>query len=360
MEGNRGERAWRPEAEMRAYVIRAHGGPEVLALEDRPLPHPAHGEVRLRVTAVGLNHLDLWVRRGVPGRRFPLPLVPCSDGCGIVEAIGESVAGVSLGDAVLVSPGYGCGSCEACLRGDEALCRRYMILGETRDGTAAEAISVPAGALLPLPPCLPPERAAALPLVLVTAWHMLLHRARLRPGETVLVQAAGSGVGSMAIQIAALLGCRVIATAGSPEKAQLARELGAEETILYREEDVAAAVKRWTARRGVDVVVEHTGEATWEASVASLAWGGRLVTCGATSGAQARIDLRVLFFKQLSLLGSTMGSRADLSEAWRLVLAGRIRPVVDRTFEMDELPEAFRYLEERRAFGKVTVRGWSA
>ncbi|MFH1143597.1 MAG: zinc-binding dehydrogenase, partial [Candidatus Eisenbacteria bacterium] len=315
-------------------------------------------QVRLRIIAAGLNHLDLWVRRGVPGHRFPLPLVPGSDGCGTVEALGSAVTGVSLGERYLVCPGYGCGECSPCLRGDESLCREYVILGESRDGTAAEAIVVPASALVPLPAKLAPEEAVALPLVLLTTWRMLMRRAGLRPGETILVHAGGSGIGSMAIQIASRLGCRVITTVGSQEKAQLARNLGADHVILYRQEDVAEAVKRLTGKRGVDVVVEHTGEATWEASIRSLARGGRLVTCGATSGASANIDLRVLFFKQLSLLGSTMGSRADLREAIRLVERGLLRPIVDRVFSMDELPEAYRYLEERRAFGKVTLRGW--
>ncbi len=345
---------------MRAYVIHAHGGPEALKLEERPTPIPGPGEVRVRIVAVSLNRLDLWVREGVPGHRFALPLVPCSDGCGIVEELGPEAHGVSIGDTCLLSPGYGCGSCPACLSGNESLCRSYHILGETRDGTAAEAITLPASALFSLPEGMAPEQAASLPLVLTTAWRMLVLRARLQPGEWVLVQAGGSGIGVMAIQIAAFFGCRVIATVGNEEKARRARECGAQHTILYRQQDVVEAVKSLTGKRGVDVVVEHTGAATWEASIKSLAWGGRLVTCGATSGASASVNLRALFFKQLSLLGSTMGSRADLARCLDLVRQGRIRPVVDRTFEMDELPEAYRYLEERKAFGKVTVRGWQS
>jgi NADPH:quinone reductase-like Zn-dependent oxidoreductase len=344
---------------MKAFVVREHGGPEALRLEERPMPDPGPGQVRLRVRAAALNHLDLWVRRGVPGHRFPLPLIPGSDGFGTVDAIGAGVEAVAPGEAYLLCPGHGCGRCEPCLRGEESLCRSYGILGETRDGTCAEFVVVPATTLLPLPDGLPPERAVALPLVLLTTWRMLMKRARLLPGETVLVHAAGSGIGSTAIQIAAALGCRVIATVGAPEKTALARELGAAEVIVHAREDVAEAVKRLTGKRGVDVVVEHTGEATWAASLRCLAKGGRLVTCGATTGANAALDLRALFFKQLSLLGSTMGSVADLWEAFRLVRAGRIRPVIDRAFPMEELPAAHAYLESRRAFGKVVLQGFA-
>jgi NADPH:quinone reductase-like Zn-dependent oxidoreductase len=343
---------------MKAFVIREHGGPEALRLEEREAPQPGPLEVRLRVRAAALNHLDLWARRGVPGHRYPLPLVPGSDGYGIVEALGPGVSGIAPGEAHLLSPGYGCGHCEPCLRGEESLCRDYVILGENRDGVCAESIVVPAATLLAPLENLPPEEAVALPLVLLTAWRMLIKRARLAPGETVLVHSAGSGVGSMAIQIATALGCRVIATVGAPEKIDHARTLGAAEVIVHTREDVAERVRLLTGKRGVDVVVEHTGEATWETSLRALARGGRLVTCGATSGAAAAINLRVLFFKQLSLLGSTMGSRADLDEGLRLVRAGKIRPVVDRTFAMEELPEAHRYLESRVAFGKVTLRGF--
>ncbi|MFH1145068.1 MAG: alcohol dehydrogenase catalytic domain-containing protein, partial [Candidatus Eisenbacteria bacterium] len=224
---------------MRCYVVAAHGGPETLVVQERPRPEPGPTQVRLRIIAAGLNHLDLWVRRGVPGHRFPLPLIPGSDGCGMVEALGSAVTGVSLGDRYLVCPGYGCGECGPCLRGDESLCREYVILGESRDGTAAEAIVVPASTLVPLPAKLAPEEAVALPLVLLTTWRMLMRRAGLRPGETILVHAGGSGIGSMAIQIASRLGCRVITTVGSQEKARLARNLGADHVILYRQEDVA-------------------------------------------------------------------------------------------------------------------------
>lgn len=340
---------------MKAYTIRQHGGPRSLQVEDRPAHRPGPGEVTVTLEAAALNHLDLWVRRGVPGHRFPLPLIPGSDGAGRVAEVGPGVQDWSPQDRVLVSPGYGCGACDRCLEGNESLCRKYLILGESRDGTCAQQITVPAGAILPLPVGLESREAAALPLVLMTTWRMLVGRARLSPGETVLVQAGGSGVGSTAIQIARAWGCRVITTVGSARKAALARELGADEVILHREQDVAATIRDLTSKRGVDVVVEHTGAATWSGSLRALTPGGRLVTCGATTGADAAVDLRVLFFKQIELLGSTMGSRADLRRALRLVERGLFRPLVDRVFAFDELPAAHQYLEDRKAFGKVVI-----
>jgi len=346
---------------METYVIRAHGGPEVLARETRPLPEPGPGEARVRVRAVALNHLDLWVRRGVPGHRFPLPLIPGSDGAGILTALGPrtEVDGLGPGSQVLLAPGFGCGQCSACLGGHESLCRHYRILGESRDGTCAHSILVPAGALLPLPADLELEEAAALPLALMTTWQMLMRRGRLQPGETVLVHAGGSGIGSAAIQIAAAIGCRVLTTVGSTVKVRRAAELGADEVILYQTTDLVAAVRSLTGKRGVDLVVEHTGAATWEASLRCLRRGGRLVTCGATTGADVQLNLRLLFYKQLELIGSTMGSRADLAAALELVARGRLRPVVDRVFPIEALADAHRYLEERRAFGKIVLRGFA-
>jgi NADPH:quinone reductase-like Zn-dependent oxidoreductase len=343
---------------MRSWRIARHGPPSVLAIEELPEPSPGRDEVLLAVDAVGLNHLDLWVRRGVPGHRFPLPITPGCDVAATVLRVGPAARGWSPGDLVLVCPGYGCGECPACLSREEVLCRSYGIIGETRDGGCTERISVRAGSLIRRPANLSPEEAAAVPLTLLTAWRMVVTRAALRPGETILVHAAGSGIGVMAIQIARMIGARVLATAGSVEKARLAKELGAEEVILYREADFLEEVRRLTAKRGVDVVIEHTGADTFEKSVRALAKGGRLVTCGATSGPMATIDLRLVFFKSLSILGSTMGTFAELEKAMECVADGRIRPVVDSVFPMTELPAAHEYLESRRAFGKVIVRGF--
>jgi NADPH:quinone reductase-like Zn-dependent oxidoreductase len=345
---------------MRAWRIPEHGPPSILRLEELPDPVPGPGEAVIRVAAAGMNHLDLWVRRGVPGHRYPLPMTPGCDAAGTVTAIGPGVRGIEIGAEVVAAPGIGCGSCIECQSGRDHLCRFYGILGETRDGSCAERLVIPATHLLPRPENLTIEEAACVPLTLLTAWHMIVARAQLRAGETILVHAAGSGVGVMAIQIARLLGARVIATAGSPEKAARALALGAETAIPHREVDFLDEVRRMTGKRGVDVVIEHVGAETWERSVRSLAKGGRLVTCGATSGPQVSLDLRLLFFKSLSLLGSTMGGRGELTEAMRFIASGAIRPVVDRIFPMEEAPAAHAYLESRSAFGKVVLRGFAA
>ncbi len=341
---------------MKCVVVREHGGPEVLLLEERPVPEPGPGQVRLRVEAVALNHLDIWVRRGVPGHPFPLPIVPGCDIAGVVDALGPGGhPSFHAGDDVLAAPGVSCGACAACARGDDHLCRDYGILGETCDGGCAEYAVVPARNLLPRPAGMAAEQAAALPLVFLTAWHMVVERARLRPGETMLVHAAGSGVSSAAIQIGKVLGARVIATAGTDAKAGKARALGADEAVNYRSLDFAAEVRRLTGKRGVDVIVDHVGPDTWEKNIRSLARGGRLVLCGSTSGFEVRTDTRLLFFKNLSILGSTMGSRGELHEVLRLVAAGRLRPVVDSVLPLADVREGHRRLEAREAFGKIVL-----
>lgn len=342
---------------MKCVVIREHGGPEALLQEERPEPDPGPGQARVRVEAVALNHLDVWVRRGVPGHPFPLPIVPGCDIAGTLEALGPgSPEAFRPGDRVLVAPGVSCGACESCSSGDDHLCRHYGILGETRDGGCAEVAVVPAVNLLPFPRGLEPADAAAIPLVFLTAWHMLVVRAGVRPGDTVLVQAAGSGVSSAAIQIARLHGARVITTVGSDSKVGKARALGAEEVVNYREKDFAAEVRRFTGKRGVDIVIDHVGPDTWERSIRSLARGGRLVLCGSTSGFEVKTDTRFLFFKNLSVLGSTMGSRGELFEILGLVEAGLLRPVVDAVLPMAEVAEGHRRLEAREVFGKVVLR----
>ncbi|MBI4160833.1 MAG: zinc-binding dehydrogenase, partial [Acidobacteria bacterium] len=332
---------------MQAVVIREHGGPEVLRLEDRERPRPGPGEALVRVRACALNHLDIWVRLGIPGVKFPLPLVPGSDVAGVVEDPGPAGDEFPAGSPVLVAPGLSCGRCRECAAGRDNLCPRYGILGETRDGGCAEYVAVPAVNLLPFPEGLPFESAAAIPLVFLTAWHMVVTRGGVRPGETVLVQAAGSGIGTAAIQIAKLWGATVIATAGSDGKLERAKELGADHGINYATADLAAEVRRITGKRGVDLAIDHVGEATWDAVIRSLARGGRLVTCGATTGAEARTNLRYVFFKNLSVLGSTMGSRSELYEVLAHVRAGRLRPVLDRTFPLAEAAAAHRHLEAR-------------
>ena len=343
---------------MQAYVIREHGDAESLRPETMADPEPGPGEVRVRILAAALNHLDVWVRRGVAGHRFPLPLIPGSDMVGTVDSLGPGAAGWSVGDRVLVAPGRGCGQCERCAAGDEPLCRRYAILGETVNGGCAEFAVAPASHLLPAPEGVSLAEAASLPLALLTAWHMVVGRAAVQPGETVLVQAGGSGVSVMAIQICRMLGARVLTTVGTPEKADLARRLGADEIIDYRANDFVDEVKRLTGKAGVDVVVDHVGVDTFEGDVRCLTKGGRLVVCGATSGPTVSFDLRMLFFKGLSFLGSTMGRLDELHQGLRMVSRGAIRPVVDRVLPMEELPQGHALLESRGAFGKVVVRGF--
>jgi NADPH:quinone reductase-like Zn-dependent oxidoreductase len=345
-------------ATMRCVVVREHGGPEKLRLEERPVPEPGPLQVRVKLRAIGLNHLDTWVRRGVPGHTFPLPLIPSSDGAGVVDALGPgaaAAAGCKEGDAVVVLPGASCGACEACLSGVDQLCRRYHILGESCDGTSAEYVCVPVANVAPLPKGLSPEQAASVGLVFLTAWNMLVRRAELRAGETVLVHAGLSGVGSAAVQIAVLLGARVIATAGGPEKCARVAALGAHDVIDYRAVDFAAEVRTLTGKAGVNVVFEHVGEATFAGSMKCLARGGRVVTCGATTGGDVRISLHALFFKSLSILGSTMGSKGDLRTILRLVEQGRLRPVLDRALPLAQVGEAHRLLEAREALGKLVL-----
>lgn len=340
---------------MRAVRVHEHGGPEVLRLEEVPTPEPGPGQVRVRVRAAAMNHLDLWVRKGIPGVRFPLPITLGSDASGVVDAVGPGVRSARPGDEVVLNPGVSCGVCAWCLRGRDNLCREYGLLGEHRDGTDAEFVVVPEANLVRKPGNLSFEEAAAFPLVFLTAWNMLVTNARLRPGEDVLVWGAGSGVGSAAVQIAKAFGARVIAVAGEDWKLERARQLGADETVNHRTQDVLQEVRRLTDRRGVDVVFEHVGQATWETSIRALARGGRLVTCGATSGPQVQTDVRYVFGRAVSVHGTWVGSKGELHDLLPLVEKGVLRPVVDRVFPLAEVREAHAHLEAGRHFGKVVL-----
>jgi NADPH:quinone reductase-like Zn-dependent oxidoreductase len=341
---------------MKAVVVREHGGLDRLELIEVERPAPGPGEVRVRIVAMALNHLDVWVRRGVPGARFPLPLIPGSDGAGVIDAVGEGVSAPAVGDRVFILPGVSCGRCVRCLDGADNLCRDYQILGESRHGTCAEAIVLPASNVAPLPERLGMEEGASFGLSFLTAWHMLVHKARLTPGDRVLVHAAASGVSSAGIQIARHLGALVAATAGSAEKLDLARRLGADTAFNYREEDWVARAREWAGREGVDVVFDHVGADTFARSLRTLGRGGRYVFCGATSGFELKTDFRLAFFKNYEILGSTMGRRADLLRVARLIDAGRLRPIVGETFPLAEIATAHERLEERRVLGKIVVR----
>ncbi|HEX6812895.1 MAG TPA: zinc-binding dehydrogenase [Planctomycetota bacterium] len=342
-------------ASMRCVVVREHGGFDRLRLEERPRPEPGPGQVRVRVQAIGVNHLDTWVRRGVPGHTFPLPLIPGSDASGVVDAVGPGAAGCKEGDEVVVLPGVSCGVCEACLRGIDQLCRNYHILGESCDGMSAEFACVPAANVAPRPKNLSVPEAASVGLVFLTAWNMLARRAELRAGETVLVHAGLSGVGSAAVQIANALGAQVIATAGSAAKCAKVQALGAHHVIDYKAKDFVAEVRALTGKQGVHVVFEHVGAATFDGSLKCLQRGGRLVTCGATTGGGVQVSLHAVFFKTLSILGSTMGSKGDLRTILRMFEQGRFRAVMDRTLPMAQVGEAHRLLEAREAMGKIAL-----
>ena len=341
---------------MKAIVFEKHGGPEVLQYREVAEPEVRTGEVLVKVQACALNHLDLWVRGGLPGVPIPLPHIPGSDIAGEVAKVGPEVKRVGVGRRVLLAPGVSCGRCAACLAGQDNKCREFSNLGYIHDGGCAEFVRCPEVNCFPYPENLSFEEAAAVPLVFQTAWHMLVGRAQLAPGEDVLVLGAGSGVGSAAIQIAKFFGCRVIATAGSDEKLAKAKQLGADETIHHHKEKIREAVRKMTSKRGVDVVFEHVGTATWEDSVASLAPGGRLVTCGATTGHDAKIDIRFLFVRQLSILGSYMGTKDEFATVLKLVAAGKLRPVVDKSFPLTECRAAHEYLESGAQFGKVVLK----
>jgi NADPH:quinone reductase-like Zn-dependent oxidoreductase len=341
---------------MKAVLIRKHGGLEVLEIADLPKPKAEVGQVLLRVKAAGVNHLDTWVRRGMPGVTLPLPMIPGSDAAGVVEEVGPGVAGLKPGDRVFVSAGYSCTRCVECCSGREPLCKDYGLLGEHTNGTQAEFIALAAANVLPLPDGLSFEEGAAFPLVFLTAWHMLVGRAQVRVGDDVLVQAGGSGVGTAAIQIARLHGARVITTVGSDDKLSRVKELGADEAINYRTTDFLEEVRRLTRKRGVDVVIDSVGQETWDRSLKALARGGRLVTCGATSGYQAPTDLRFVFSKGLSILGSTMGSRAELLRVARLVGERKLKPVIDRVLPLEKVADAHRAMAERALFGKIILR----
>ncbi len=338
---------------MKAVRIHEFGGPEVLRYEDVPDPELRKDHVLIRVRACALNHLDLWVRKGLPGVK--LPHILGSDIAGEVAGVGEYISDVKPGTRVLLSPMLFCNHCEQCMNAQQNFCPQFAVLGNNADGGNCELIAVPRANVIPLPDSLDFVAAASVPLVFLTAWHMLIGKAGLKPGQTVLVLGAGSGVGSAAIQICEMLGASVIATAGDERKLAKARELGADYTVDHYKQKISDEVKRITSRRGVDIVFEHVGVATWPESIKSLKYGGTLVTCGATTGYEASLDLRVLFARQLSLFGTYMGSQGELLEVLKHVFAGKLKPVVDRTFPLSEAPAAHEYLASSEQFGKVVL-----
>jgi NADPH:quinone reductase-like Zn-dependent oxidoreductase len=340
---------------MRAVRFHEHGGFEVLKYEEAPEPIILANEVLVKVKACALNHLDLFLRQGVSAWRLPLPHIVGADVSGEVAEVGSLVRGVKTGERVLLCPGISCGQCEMCSKGFDSACRSYTILGVFVDGGYAEYVKVPERNVIPIPGDLSFDAAAAVPLVFLTAWHMLFTRARLRPGEEVLVVGAGSGVGSAAIQMAKLVGARVIATAGADWKLEKARALGAAEVINHSRQGIAAEVRRLTAKRGVDVIVEHVGAAVWEECFNSLATYGRLVTCGATSGGEVKLNVQSLFGRQRAVLGSFMGGKWELLEALGFLARGQLRAVIDSAFPLAEAASAQKKMESRDFFGKILL-----
>jgi NADPH:quinone reductase-like Zn-dependent oxidoreductase len=336
-----------------AMVLDRHGGPEVLERRTIELAEPGPREVRVRVRAVGVNHLDIWVRRGGPAFKLSYPHRLGADIAGEVEALGPGARGVSPGDRVMLHPATSCGVCAACKRGADNLCRGYHILGESTQGGYARHFNAADDMLLPIGE-LAWADAAALPLTTLTAWQMAYDKGAVRPGDTVLVNAAGSGVSVMLIQLCQLAGARVIATTSSPAKVERARALGADHVVVSSEPGWEKEVRRMSDG-GVQVAFDHVGGALFEQTLTALAWGGRLVTCGATAGFHPKIDLRGIFFKQVEIRGSTMGSRGHLVAALPLIRAGKLRPIVDRVVPLWDAAKAHEALESRAVFGKVVL-----
>jgi len=342
---------------MRAITLHRHGDPSVLALEVVADPSPGPGEVLVRIEACALNRLDLFVRNGAPSLRLTYPHILGSDIAGRVVGLGAGADPSWQDREVVLNPGISCGRCESCLSGWDNLCARYGIFGETQGGGYCELLAVPQANLVSKPEGLSMVMAAAVPLTFLTAWQMVVTRGRVTPGDTVLVHAVGSGVGVAALQIAKLHGARVVALARTADKLERAKELGADHTICSADTDWTKQVRAvpGVGRRGVDMVVEHTGKDTWGASIELVRRGGTIVTCGATSGWDATTDLRHVFFRQIQILGSTMGSKASLHRIVALVAAGKLKPIVDRTFPLADAALAHAHLESRAQFGKVVL-----
>jgi NADPH:quinone reductase-like Zn-dependent oxidoreductase len=339
---------------MRAARFHRNGGPEVLRIDEVPVPEPGAGELRIRVRAAALNHLDLWVRRGLP-IETTMPHTGGSDVAGVVEAVGKGVDPARIGERVVVNPSLACGHCRECVRGEESLCPTYRILGEHTDGGFAERLVVGAGRAYRLPDRIAFETAAALPISYMTAWRALVSRAAVRPGEDVLVIGASGGTALAAVQVARIAGARVFALTRGAAKAARLRELGADVVYDRDVDEWSAAVRRDTGGRGVDVVVENVGEPTWSGSLRALAPGGRLVTYGATAGPKVSLDVRALFWRQVQIIGTTMASRSEFEELLRVFVAGRLHPVIDSVLPLDRIREAHERLEAGEQLGKIVL-----
>ncbi|MBN1408747.1 MAG: zinc-binding dehydrogenase [Calditrichaceae bacterium] len=341
---------------MKAIRIHRHGNVDVLQIDEIEKPIPKADEILIRMSAAALNHLDIWVRKGLPG--VPLPIILGSDGVGIIEAIGKNVSGrynFSIGDEVVIAPLRFCGHCENCKNGKENLCSEFGILGESRDGLMAEYVSIPAQSIVKKPIGINLYEAAAYPLTAITAYHMLVEKAQIKKKDWVLIYGASSGVGIMAIQIAKAMGAKIITTVGTGAKHKMAQKLGADLIINYKKESISRLVRSVTNGEGADIIIEHTGANTWSESLRSLKRGGKVIICGATTGPIVKIDLRALFIKHQQLIGSTMGTLQDLRDVNELIETGRIIPIIDRIFDYSEIKTAHQRLEQGKQFGKIVI-----
>jgi NADPH:quinone reductase-like Zn-dependent oxidoreductase len=341
---------------MKAAFFNEHGDLETIRYGDLPGPVPGPGQVRVRVRAGALNHLDIFVRTGIAGLSLPLPHVLGSDGAGVVDSVGPGVTRRKPGDEVVLNPGIHCGTCEFCLRGEHSLCASFHLLGEHVWGTFAEFVVAPEINTYPKPEGLTWEESAAFPLTYLTAWRMLVTKAKARAGESILIVGIGGGVSLAAFQIAKLLGLTVGVTSGSAAKLRRAEKMGADFGIDHGTADFARETRKITGKRGVDIVLDSVGKETWKRSIASLARGGKLLTCGATTGPNPQEDIARIFWNQLTVMGSTMGTHAEFSEMLRMVSGGRIAPVVDSVFPLSEVKAALQRLEEKKQFGKIVLR----
>jgi len=341
---------------MKAAVIHEHGDLDVLRVEDIEEPRPGPGEVILKVLCAGLNHLDLWVRKGRPRAQLQTSHVLGSDAVGTVSAVGEGVESPKVGEQVILNPALSCGHCEFCLRGEQSTCVSFGIMGLSRSGTFAEQVAVPAGNCYPRPSLLSDEEAGTFALAHVTAWRMLMTRAQLKPGETVLIHGIGGGAALAALQFAKLVGAEVFVTSSSDDKLSRAGKLGADHTLNYERENVAEWIAHETSGRGVDVAFDAVGAATWPLDFACVRKGGRVVLCGVTTGSKAESDLRTLYWNQLTILGSTMGSAEDFRQMLRAVTVNQLKPVVDRVYRLARVRDAMERMETGKQFGKIAIR----
>ncbi|MDP6907383.1 MAG: zinc-binding dehydrogenase [Candidatus Marinimicrobia bacterium] len=338
---------------MKAVRIHDHGDKDVLLWEEVPLPDVKDDQVLVEIKAAAINHLDIWIRKGIPG--IPLPMIIGSDGAGIVSEIGKGVNKFNLGDEVIINPLLFCGSCSSCLNQQENQCHSIGILGETTNGTNCEFISLSQRNLIKKPSNISFESAASFSLAGQTSYQMLINRAKIKKDDIVFIWGASSGVGSFGLQIAKAYGCNVIATAGSKKKCEYASKLGADLSLNHYEDDIAPLVKDYTKGKGVNIVFEHSGFETWKTSMKILSRYGRLVTCGSTTGPKVSIDLRYIFFKQQSILGSTMGTLSAFNGIMNLIKDGKVIPVVDKVFTMKNIADAHKYVEDSNQFGKVIL-----